>query len=64
MKKNIVRKSKLNKKKPVMHASRMLNTEMTLENFTTNRQLMESSLRNVFSKFENENNPDKQVVFY
>lgn len=57
-------KGKKSIKKPVKSPSRLLNENLTLENFEMNRILVESSLKNVFAKFENDNDKDKFVVFY
>lgn len=53
-----------NKRKAITSASRMLNNQMSLEDFANRRVMLESTLRDSFSKIEYENNKDKQVVFY
>lgn len=51
-------------RKNIPHASRFMNQSLTLEDFSTNRMNLEFSLKNVFSRFENESDNNKQVIFY
>ncbi len=52
------------RKQSLVQAKSLLNSNLSFKDFSEYRQNAETSLKNAFSRSENENNKDKMVIFY